>query len=139
MNLNVPVLDLSGVISMLAAIGSVTGLLAVLRILFLDRLLSGLDSAQQNILLRAVLILLNFGAILGLAVLLGALFDRTLVTSVILATLGASAGSHLVFTGVKATVAAQGIPAPAKVEAPVVAPAADWPPVPTDVPTAPQA
>src|SRR5262245_6848347 len=67
MNLNVPVLDLSGVIAMLAAMGGVMGLLSMLRLLFLDRLLSGLNGAQQNIVLRAVLVALNFGAIVGLA------------------------------------------------------------------------
>lgn len=119
MNLNVPVLDLSGVIAMLAAMGGVTGLLAMLRLLFLDRLIQSLDSSQQNIVLRTVLVVLNFGAIIGLAVLMGATFDRSLITSAVLATLGASAGAHLVFTGVKSTVIPSGFTAGAKVEAPV--------------------
>jgi hypothetical protein len=104
MSLNTSVLDLSGVIAMLAAIGGVTGVLAVLRILFLDRLLSGFNAAQQNILLRAILILLNYAAVVGLALLLGATPGRSLFFSAALATLGASAGSHLVFTGIKTVV-----------------------------------
>jgi hypothetical protein len=87
-----------------AASGRISGS-AVLRILFLDWLLSKLDASQQNILLRTVLVALNFGAILGLALLMGAPFSRDLIVPAVLATLGASTGAQFVFTGVRTVVA----------------------------------
>jgi len=129
MNPTTPVLDLSSVVAALASFGGVAGILSMLRILFLDRLIQSMDAASQNVVLRAVNVALNFGAILLLSLAFGQTFGWPLVYSSILATVGAATASHFVYSGTKALTRAQyssyNIPAvnTAKVEASVPVPA----------------
>jgi len=81
--------------------GGVAGLLAYLRKAGLDHWLSGLDGTQQNAILRGLLVLLNYGAIL-----LGLLAESQPMSGNLLLeaaklTAGAVLGGHLLFTGLQ--------------------------------------
>jgi|SRR5690348_15269711 len=105
-------------LTLLASMGGVAGLLAYLRKAGLDRLLGGLDATQQNAVLRGLLVLFNYGAIL-----LGLLADSQPMSGNLLLeaaklTAGAVVGGHLLFTGLQKTPA----PTPAPDEIPVGGP-----------------
>lgn len=104
MNLGTPVLDLSSVLAALSSFGGVSGALTVLRQLFLDKLIGGLDSSQQNIVLRGVNVLLNFAAILGLSVFAFHMpLSGDLLTSTAVVVIGLAApASHYLFVSTKA-------------------------------------
>ena len=61
--MNVPsLIDLSGVVAIVASSGAVSAILQWLRDIGLDRLTQAMPDTQRNALLRALLIVLNFGA-----------------------------------------------------------------------------
>lgn len=96
--MNVPsLIDLSGVVAIVASSGAVAAILQWLRDVALDRLTQAMPDAQRNAILRALLVLLNFGAILGLALVMGnALSGALLLSAGLTAFLGA-AGSHVLY------------------------------------------
>ena len=118
--------NLQTILTLLASMGGVAGLLAYVRKLGLDHLLSGLDGAQQNAILRGLLILLNFGAILAGLVAQGSPMSQSLLLQAVQMTAAAVVGGHLLFTGLQ-----QGAP-----QAPEIDPSvyAQLPPPPTDSP-----
>lgn len=82
---------------MVASMGGMMGVLGVLRRVGLDRLLSGLDAATQNIVLRVVLVLLNYLGVVAVAALLGAHVDGNLLYSALVETAGASGLAHIIY------------------------------------------
>ena len=100
--MNVPsLIDLSGVVAILASSGAVSAIMQWLRDVALDRLTQAMPDAQRNAILRGLLVVLNFGAILGLALVMGnALSGVLLVSAGLTAFLGA-AGSHALYTYVQ--------------------------------------
>ncbi len=97
MNPELGLIDLAPVLSMLGSFGSVTGALSFLRNLFLDRLLSCLDSIQRDYALRAISYLLNFVLILGGSLLLHEPFGVRLLLSVAVTAWGAATLSHATY------------------------------------------
>ena len=96
--MNVPsLIDLSGVVAIVASSGAVSALLQWLRDIGLDRLTQAMPDAQRNALLRALLIVLNFGAILGLALLMGNAMSGALLLSAGLTAFLGAAGSHVLY------------------------------------------
>ena len=93
--------NLQIVLTLLASMGGVAGLLAYLRKLGLDHLLSGLDGAQQNAILRGLLVLLNFGAILAGLLAQGSPMSQSLLLQAVQMTAAAVLGGHLLFTGLQ--------------------------------------
>lgn len=94
-------MNLQTILTLLASMGGVAGLLAYLRKAGLDHLLSGLDSTQQDAILRGLLVLLNFGAILGGLVAQGSPMSGSLFIEAVKLTAGAVLGGHLLFTGLQ--------------------------------------
>ena len=100
--MNVPsLIDLSGVVAIVASSGAVAALLQWLRDIGLDRLTQAMPDAQRNALLRALLIVLNFGAILGLALLMGNAMSGALLLSAGLTAFLGAAGSHVLYSYVQ--------------------------------------
>ena len=127
MNLNI--IDLSNVISLLASLGIVAALLQWLRDIGLDGLTAHMPDAQRNAILRALLILLNFGGVLGLSILMGQRLGGPLLISAGFAAFVAAGGSHVLYTYVQKPASQRyGVPD---------APAPKVEPDPTDVPPAP--
>ena len=93
--------NLQTILTLLASMGGVAGLLAYLRKAGLDRLLSGLDATQQNAILRGLLILLNFGAILAGLLAQGNPMSQSLLLQAVQMTAAAVIGGHLLFTGLQ--------------------------------------
>ena len=93
--------NLQTILTLLASMGGVAGLLAYLRKAGLDRLLSGLDATQQNAILRGLLILLNFGAILAGLLAQGNPMSQSLLLQAVQMTAAAVVGGHLLFTGLQ--------------------------------------
>ena len=118
--------NLQIVLTLLASMGGVAGLLAYVRKLGLDHLLSGLDGAQQNAILRGLLILLNFGAILAGLLAQGNPMSQSLLLQAVQMTAAAVIGGHLLFTGLQKSAS----------QAPEIDPSvyAQLPPPPTDSP-----
>ncbi len=99
---NVPqIIDLSGLVTVLASSGVVSVALQWLRDIALDSLTTSMAEKQRNALYRALLVLLNFAAIVGLALLSGTPLGAVLLVSAALAAFGGAAGSHVVFTYVQ--------------------------------------
>ena len=101
---NMHLIDLSSVVFMLASSGMVAVALQWLRDLFLDNLLSPrrVSDAQRNAILRALLVLLNFAGVLGLALVTsGQSLSMALVLSAIVAAFPAAGGSHVAYTFVQ--------------------------------------
>ena len=119
--------NLQIVLTLLASMGGVAGLLAYLRKLGLDHLLSGLDGAQQNAILRGLLILLNFGAILAGLLAQGSPMSQSLLLQAVQMTAAAVIGGHLLFTGLQ-----KGAPQAPEIDPSVYAQLP--PPPPTDSP-----
>ena len=117
-------------LTLLAAMGGVSGLLAYLRKAGLDHLLSGLDATQQNAVLRGLLVLLNYGAILGGLLAQSQPMSGNLLLEAAKLTAGAVLGGHLLFTGLQ-----KSQPQPAEID-PAVYDAAPTPLPPTDTPAA---
>jgi len=113
--------------------GGVAGLLAYLRKAGLDHLLSGLDATQQNAILRGLLILLNYGAILGGLLAQSQPMSGNLLLEAAKLTAGAVLGGHLLFTGLQKSPAAPPQPEEIPVGGPGIPPT-DTPP--TDIPAA---
>ena len=131
--MNVPsLIDLSGVVAIVASSGAVAAILQWLRDVALDRLTQAMPDAQRNAILRGLLVLLNFGAILGLALIMdNALSGALLLSAGLTAFLGA-AGSHVLYSYVQ-----KPAPVPAvTVFPPPVAPDANAPIVTPDDPAA---
>lgn len=99
-------MNLQTVLTLLASMGGVAGLLGYARGLFLDNLLSGLSAKQRDYALRGLLIVLNFGAILGGLVAQGAPMSGNLFVEAVKMTAGAVLGGHLLFNGLQKTPAA---------------------------------
>ena len=128
--MNVPsLIDLSGVVAILASSGAVSAILQWLRDVALDRLTQAMPDAQRNAILRGLLVVLNFGAILALALISGnALSGVLLVSAGLTAFLGA-AGSHALYSYVQkpvnsvapATTPPDGVTAGVATDAPVSA------------------
>ncbi len=97
MNPSLGLIDLAPVLSMLGSFGSVTGLLSVLRTLFLDGWLCGLDAKQRDYALRIINYALNFLLILGGSLAMHEPFGWRLLLSVAVVTWGASTLSHATF------------------------------------------
>ena len=118
--------NLQTILTLLASMGGVAGLLAYLRKAGLDHLLSGLDATQQNAILRGRLVLLNFGAILAGLLAQGSPMSQSLLLQAVQMTAAAVLGGHLLFTGLQ-----KGAP-----QAPEIDPSvyAQLPPPPTDSP-----
>ena len=96
--MNVPsLIDLSGVVAIVASSGAVAALLQWLRDIGLDRLTQAMPDAQRNAVLRALLIVLNFGAILGLALVMGNPMSGALLLSAGLTAFLGAAGSHVLY------------------------------------------
>lgn len=93
--------NLQTILTLLASMGGVAGLLAYVRKLGLDHLLSGIDGAQQNAILRGLLILFNFGAILAGLVAQGSPMSQSLLLQAVQMTAAAVIGGHLLFTGLQ--------------------------------------
>ncbi len=93
--------NLQTVLTLLASMGGVAGLLAYLRKAGLDHLLSGLDATQQNAVLRGLLVLLNFGAVLGGLLAQGSPMSGNLLLEAAKLTAGAVLGGHLLSTGLQ--------------------------------------
>lgn len=119
-------------LTLLAAMGGVSGLLAYLRKAGLDHLLSGLDATQQNAVLRGLLVLLNYGAILGGLLAQSQPMSGNLLLEAAKLTAGAVLGGHLLFTGLQ-----KQQPQPAEID-PAVYDAAPTP-LPTPPTDSPQA
>ena len=117
-------------LTLLASMGGVAGLLAYLRKVGLDHLLSGLDGTQQNAVLRGLLILLNFGAILLGLLAQSQPMNGNLLLEAAKLTAGAVLGGHLLFTGLQKTPQ----PAPQPSEIPADGPGLPPPTDPTDAP-----
>lgn len=97
--MNVPsLIDLSGVVAILASSGAVSAIMQWLRDVALDRLTQAMPDAQRNAILRALLIVLNFGAILGLALISGNGMSGALLLSAGLTAFLGAAGSHVLYT-----------------------------------------
>lgn len=94
-------MNLQTVLTLLASMGGVAGLLGYARGMFLDKLLAGLDATQRDYVLRGLLILLNFGAILGGLVAQGAPMSSSLLLQAVQMTAGAVVGGHLLFNGLQ--------------------------------------
>ena len=131
--MNVPsLIDLSGVVAIVASSGAVSALLQWLRDIGLDRLTQAMPDAQRNAVLRALLIVLNFGAILGLALVMGNPMSGALLLSAGLTAFIGAAGSHVLYSYVQ-----KPAPVPAvTVFPPPVAPDANAPIVTPDDPAA---
>ncbi len=71
MNASLPLVDLSSIVAMVSSAAVVSTLLSGARTLFLDALLRGLSSVQRDYILRILAGLLNFVAILVVALLAG--------------------------------------------------------------------
>lgn len=100
--MNVPsLIDLSGVVAIVASSGAVSAILQWLRDIGLDRLTQAMPDTQRNALLRALLIILNFGAILGLALVMGNPMSGALLLSAGLTAFLGAAGSHVLYTYVQ--------------------------------------
>ena len=124
-------MNLQTILTLLASMGGVAGLLAYLRKAGLDHVLSGLDSTQQDAILRGLLILLNFGAVLGGLLAQGAPMSGNLLLEAVKLTAGAVLGGHLLFTGLQKSPA----PAPESVQPDEIP--ADGPGIPPSLPTPP--
>jgi hypothetical protein len=125
MNTNLPnLIDLTPVLSILATLAgssySTMALLQWLRDAFLDRLTQAMPDTQRNAILRGLLVVLNFAAILGLALLLRFPFTGNLVASAVLGALVSTGGAHLLYNKVKKTVLPAGTTSKAS-DAPPVA------------------
>ena len=119
--------QLNTVLTLLASMGGVAGLLAYLRKAGLDHLLSGLDGTQQNAILRGLLILLNYGAILlGLLAQSQPMSGNLLLEAAKL-TAGAVIGGHLLFTGLQKTPAPLPEPSEIPVDGPGIPPTTTTP------------
>jgi len=95
---NVPsLIDLSGVVAIVASSGAVAAILQWLRDVGLDRLTQAMPDAQRNAVLRALLVVLNFGAILGLALIMGNAMSGALLLSAGLTAFLGAAGSHVLY------------------------------------------
>ena len=138
--MNVPsLIDLSGVVAIVASSGAVSALLQWLRDIGLDRLTQAMPDAQRNALLRALLIVLNFGAILGLALLMGNPMSGALLLSAGLTAFLGAAGSHVLYQYVQkpaSVAAATPYVSPFTAAATPVAPDANAPIVTPDDPAA---
>ena len=100
--MNVPsLIDLSGVVAIVASSGAVSAILQWLRDIGLDRLTQAMPDTQRNALLRALLIVLNFGAILGLALVMGNPMSGALLLSAGLTAFIGAAGSHVLYSYVQ--------------------------------------
>ena len=100
--MNVPsLIDLSGVVAIVASSGAVSAILQWLRDIGLDRLTQAMPDTQRNALLRALLIVLNFGAILGLALIMGNPMSGALLLSAGLTAFIGAAGSHVLYSYVQ--------------------------------------
>jgi hypothetical protein len=140
MDLHTPVVDLSSVVAALMSTGGVSGLLSVVRILFLDRLLSRFDSDSQDILLRAAVIALNFAAVLLLSLAFGMPFGWPLLLSAVVAAGGiATPGSLLIHAGITKVQARKPQDTPAGNVYPVYPPDAEPDPEPVEAVAAPEA
>jgi len=126
-------MNLQTILTLLASMGGVAGLLAYLRKAGLDHLLSGLDATQQNAILRGLLILLNYGAILGGLLAQSQPMSGNLLLEAAKLTAGAVLGGHLLFTGLQKSPAAPPQPEEIPVGGPGIPPT-DTPP--TDIPAA---
>jgi hypothetical protein len=107
-------IDLSVAVSALTAFGGVTGVVAILRLVIVDRLISKLDASTQNIILRCLNAVVNFVAIVLISVVLyGIPFDASLLYSAALVTPGAGLASHFLYAGLQLYLARRyGVPAP---------------------------
>lgn len=139
--MNVPsLIDLSGVVAIVASSGAVSAIMQWLRDVALDRLTQAMPDAQRNAILRALLIVLNFGAILGLALISGNAMSGALLLSAGLTAFLGAAGSHVLYTYVQK-------PSPTALLASVApttpltaaSPLAPLPPIAASVPFAPDA
>jgi hypothetical protein len=130
MNLNI--IDLSSVISLLASLGIVSALLQWLRDVALDQLTARMPDAQRNAILRALLILLNYGGVLGLSLLMGQPMSSALLLSAGFAAFVAAGGSHVLYSYVQKPASQRyGVP---DAPAPKVEPDPTPTPPPTDEP-----
>lgn len=100
--MNVPsLIDLSGVVAIVASSGAVSAIMQWLRDVALDRLTQAMPDAQRNAILRALLIALNGGAILGLSLLMGNAMSSALLLSAGLTAFLGAAGSHVLYSYVQ--------------------------------------
>src|SRR5690348_13159864 len=114
-------------LTLLASMGGVAGLLAYLRKAGLDHLLSGLDATQQNAVLRGLLILFNYGAILLALLAQSQPMSGNLLLEAAKLTAGAVVGGHLLFTGLQKTPVTLPEPSEIPVDGPGLPPPTDTP------------
>ena len=135
--MNVPsLIDLSGVVAIVASSGAVSALLQWLRDIGLDRLTQAMPDAQRNAVLRALLIVLNFGAILGLALVMGNPMSGALLLSAGLTAFIGAAGSHVLYSYVQKPAPVPAVPAASVPAVPSFPPDANAPIVTPDDPAA---
>jgi hypothetical protein len=120
---------------MTALAALVVALLAILRPALEQLPWAHADSPFHDLTLQLANVALNLGGLLLFGTASGQLQLTSgqqwalMVVAALVQAFGGHAGYNTIKTAVVTSQAAQGIPAPAKVEAPIVAPAADWPPV----------
>lgn len=97
---NLPSLvDLTPVMAVFATLAgsmfSTSNVLQWLRNVLLDRLTAGMADVQRNDILRGVLFVLNYGAILGIALFFRFTLSPNLLLAVLVGAVGATVGAHL--------------------------------------------
>ena len=97
MNPESGLIDLAPVLAMLGSFGGTNGTISLVRVLFLDQLLSSLSSTQRDYVLRIVNYLLNFALILGASLLMKEPMGGKLLLSVAVTAWGAFGLSHATY------------------------------------------